>query len=271
MPRDAAGNYSLATDPVVGNTPVEAAWANPTLADVAQGLTDSLDRDGNGTMNVGLQYADGSRNAPGISWSNEPNTGFRRAAQFDQRAVVGGNDVARHVRPTEVAGLQHPHEIYDGMSFRPTLTGSGGAKEAPTFGALNCDNLTVGGNVAWGGGIFDGPKVLNNRELYAWGHVVGATATLSNSRNVLGVNRISAGFYQIILSEPMIYAGSFPIVLLGAELGGGAWIEASEDTGSNVRFIVFTGNAPGGPGNTFDADFSFILFNNREDPPAPDL
>jgi len=51
MSRDAGGNYNLpAGNPVITNTIIETAWANPTMADVAAALTDSLSRSGKGGM-----------------------------------------------------------------------------------------------------------------------------------------------------------------------------------------------------------------------------
>lgn len=48
MPRDSNGNYTLPTDsnPVITETVIESTWANETLGDVADALTDSLAADG---------------------------------------------------------------------------------------------------------------------------------------------------------------------------------------------------------------------------------
>ena len=51
MPRDSQGLYTLPSgNPVVAGTLIEAAWANPTMSDVAQALTDSLPRNGSAPM-----------------------------------------------------------------------------------------------------------------------------------------------------------------------------------------------------------------------------
>lgn len=51
MPRDGSGNYALpAGNPVVTGTVISSSgWANPTLADIAAALTQSLSRDGQTT------------------------------------------------------------------------------------------------------------------------------------------------------------------------------------------------------------------------------
>lgn len=51
MPRNSQGLYTLpAGNPVVAGTLIEADWANPTLADIAQAITDSLPRNGTAPM-----------------------------------------------------------------------------------------------------------------------------------------------------------------------------------------------------------------------------
>jgi hypothetical protein len=55
MSRDASGQFNLAPgNPVITGTIIETQWANPTLADIAAGLTDSLSRSGKGGMNAPL-------------------------------------------------------------------------------------------------------------------------------------------------------------------------------------------------------------------------
>jgi hypothetical protein len=56
MPRNSGGTYSLPpSNPVVTNTPISSAgWANPTLADIAQALTDSISKNGVTTPTTNL-------------------------------------------------------------------------------------------------------------------------------------------------------------------------------------------------------------------------
>ena len=53
-------------------------WANTTLDDIQQGLTDSLDRQGRGGMLAPFKFFDGSVTTPGASFTNETSTGFSR-------------------------------------------------------------------------------------------------------------------------------------------------------------------------------------------------
>lgn len=86
MPRDPSGNYTLpAGNPVVSGTTIDSSWANGTMNDLANEITNSLSRNGNGGMNVPLPFADGSQSAPGITFTAEPTTGIFRQAN----GVVG--------------------------------------------------------------------------------------------------------------------------------------------------------------------------------------
>ena len=81
MSRDANGNYTLpAGNPVLPDTLIDVNWANPTMDDIATALTDSLSRSGNGGMLVPFENADGSAGAPGMTWVNEPTSGWYRKA-----------------------------------------------------------------------------------------------------------------------------------------------------------------------------------------------
>lgn len=96
MPRDATGNYTLpAGNPVITHEPIESAWANSTMPDIAAALTDSLSRNGNGGMLVPFKFADGVAAGPGMSWVNEPTSGWYRAATNDFRYSVGAQDVLK--------------------------------------------------------------------------------------------------------------------------------------------------------------------------------
>lgn len=80
MPRNAAGTYTLpAGNPVVVGTAIEATWANTTLADIANELTNSLSREGEGGMLAPFRVFDGTAGAPGLAFLNEPSSGIYRA------------------------------------------------------------------------------------------------------------------------------------------------------------------------------------------------
>ena len=96
MPRDSNGDYELVSgNPVEPGTIIQSTWANTTMEDIAIALSDSLDRYGRGGMLAPFLFFDGSREAPGAAWANEPNTGLYRAGGGDLRMSVRANDVMK--------------------------------------------------------------------------------------------------------------------------------------------------------------------------------
>jgi hypothetical protein len=94
MPRDAAGNYTLPSgNPVFPGTVIESDWANPTMADIGTALTDSLSRNGLGGMLVPFKNADGAVGTPGMTWVNEPTSGWYRKALNEFWYSVGNEDI----------------------------------------------------------------------------------------------------------------------------------------------------------------------------------
>lgn len=96
MPRNGSGTYSLpAGNPVVAGTTIDAAWANDTMNDLANEITNSLSRTGAGGMLAPFRIADGAVSAPGLSFLNETNTGIYRAGSGEMWLTVGGVAVAQ--------------------------------------------------------------------------------------------------------------------------------------------------------------------------------
>jgi hypothetical protein len=96
MPRNSGGVYSLpAGNPVVSGIIIESEWANTTMEDIEEALTNSLDRSGMGGMLAPMKFADGTESLPGITWTNEPSTGLYREALNDMRLSVDGTKLFR--------------------------------------------------------------------------------------------------------------------------------------------------------------------------------
>ncbi len=93
MPRNASGVYSLpGGNPVVTNTLISSTWANTTLSDVANEVTNSLDRNGRGSMLAPFKNVDGTSALPGMTYGNEPSLGFFRRGAGQIGISVGGLD-----------------------------------------------------------------------------------------------------------------------------------------------------------------------------------
>jgi hypothetical protein len=94
--RNTSGVYTLpAGNPVAGGTVITKTWANQTMGDLANEITASLSRDGNGGMRAPLRVPDGSAPAPTLSFTNETGTGLRRAGAGDLRIGVLGADTLK--------------------------------------------------------------------------------------------------------------------------------------------------------------------------------
>ena len=99
MPRNAAGVYSLPSgNPVVTDTIIETNWANPTLADIGNELTNSLDRAGRGGMTGPFSIADGTAAAPGLRFTNDPANGLYHVG-VNQWALVANGAVVANIAP----------------------------------------------------------------------------------------------------------------------------------------------------------------------------
>ena len=96
MPRNASGTYSLPSgNPVSSGTLIDSNWANNTLNDLANEVTDSLSRSAEGGMLAPLRLTDGVQATPSIAFTNEPSTGLYRAGTNEAWFVTGGNQVAK--------------------------------------------------------------------------------------------------------------------------------------------------------------------------------
>lgn len=114
MPRNAAGVFSLASayNPVITDELITAIWANTTLSDMGQALSDSLDRNGRGGMLAPFRLSDGTEALPGLAFLNESNTGFARLAAGTVSGVVAAAEVLR-LQATSAQFYQPPRYSAD--------------------------------------------------------------------------------------------------------------------------------------------------------------
>ena len=161
MPRNSSGVYTLPSgNPVVPGTTIDAAWANDTMEDMANELTNSLSRTGAGGMLAPFRIADGLVTGPGLSYLNETNTGlYRSGAGSTWMAVLGVNTVQ-----FSTVGLTIP--------FGKALTAQGNASVTGTLsvtgGTTLASSLAVGGAITATGGVLgnvtaaSGTSTFNN-------------------------------------------------------------------------------------------------------------
>lgn len=144
MPRNSSGVYQLpAGNPVVSGTLIESTWANSTMSDMAQALSDSLDRFGRSTMAAPLLLNDGTVAAPGMAFGAESSTGLYRESSHVMGVSVAGVEVARFTS----AGISalFPMLFADGTLAAPGI--AFGAETGTGFyrPAANTLGVAVGG------------------------------------------------------------------------------------------------------------------------------
>lgn len=161
MPRNGSGVYTLPSgNPVVPGTVIEAAWANDTLEDIANELTNSLSRTGAGGMIAPFRIADGNVSAPGLAFLNETGTGLYRAGSGSVwMSVLGVNTVQ-----FSTVGLTIPSG--------KALTAQGNASVGGTLGVTGAatlsSTLAVTGAITATGGVLgnvtaaSGTSTFNN-------------------------------------------------------------------------------------------------------------
>jgi Chaperone of endosialidase len=135
MPRNGSGTFTLVTgNPVVSGTIIESTWANNTLADIADSITNSLARNGEGGMTAPLRLVDGTVSVPGLAFANETGSGLYRAAAGDIGLSVLGSRILR----VQAAGA----------TVTGTLTtGNLVVDDNSTLGSSNTDTLAVNARI----------------------------------------------------------------------------------------------------------------------------
>jgi hypothetical protein len=94
MSRNGGGVYLLPEPPFLPNTVISSSAVNSDFSDIADALTGSLARDGQGGMTGPLQLA-----SQGMTYLSDPNTGLRRSAA-DTQEIFGGGLVQATIGPT---------------------------------------------------------------------------------------------------------------------------------------------------------------------------
>jgi microcystin-dependent protein len=172
MPRNSSGNYTLPVgNPVQPDTVIETSWANPTMADIASALSDSLDRYGRGGMLAEFKVADGTAPSPGMSFVSQSNMGMYRDGNNVLGLSVAGGAVMK-LRDTAIDMLQ-PVNFPTGITGNPAFSGNAvfNGLVSLASGTLLAPSLTFTGDTD--SGFFhpaDGviALVLNGVEMMRW-------------------------------------------------------------------------------------------------------
>jgi len=144
MPRNASGTFSLVSgNPVVSGTLIDATWANNTLNDIANEMTDSLSRSGEGGMLAPLRLTDGVQATPGLGFTNEPGSGLYRAGTNEWWSVAGGAQVQQHTANGALT------RFAAGAVGTPSLSAFGDVNTGLWFPAADTLAASVGGVEGW--------------------------------------------------------------------------------------------------------------------------
>ncbi len=134
MPRNVSGTYTLPLPPVVPATVIQAAWANTTTDDIAQGITDSLDRQGRGGMIAPFRLVDGAAASPALSFSAETGTGLYRQGAGIMSVSIMGVKVGQWSSTGYTGALAGPFTVTGAVDF----TGA-----TPSFARVGLGDGTV--------------------------------------------------------------------------------------------------------------------------------
>jgi hypothetical protein len=185
--RNSSGTHTLASgNPVVSGTSISTTWANNTLGDISQALTDSLDRNGKGGMLSPLRVPNGSLSAPTLSWTNDTDTGLYLVGDAQPAMTVAGTQ--RQAWTSAGSSVTGTFSV----SGASTLTGN--TTVGGTLGVTGAATLSGGGTVAGGnffltasgaqgitksnGALLIGPSDANETQFWRNGSLVGSfTAT----------------------------------------------------------------------------------------------
>jgi len=179
MPRNLSGVYTLpAGNPVVPGTTIDASWANTTLEDISNELTNSLSRTGAGGMLAPFRIADGNVTGPGLSFLNETNTGyFRVGAGSTAFAVLGVNTLQINTTAVTVPNTRTLN-AQGAALVGGTLGVTGAATFASTLAATGAITATGGvlGNITAASGTSTFNDLVINGSLDM---VAGSSATIT--------------------------------------------------------------------------------------------
>ncbi len=189
MPRDSSGNYTLpAGNPVITGTVITSDWANDTMSDMGNEMTNSLSRNGQGGMLAPLQFVDGSVNEPGIAFVLEPTLGWYRSgtsimalaalgdehlrydANFTSFSVQQGNNPSINLHPVVAGGVPSVRfrDVPGTVRARIDFDEAGGAfslQRISDVGALETLlTLTDNGNVNINGPVPFGDDQLTRKD-----------------------------------------------------------------------------------------------------------
>jgi hypothetical protein len=114
---------------------IATTWANPTLADIATEITDSLSRSGKGNMNAPFRQVNGDVLAPSYSFINATTWGgyYTTSPSPQHRIACDGTDVVKY-EPTRAISVVDTY-VGDPSEKHIVMYGEGSTTGNPTIDA----------------------------------------------------------------------------------------------------------------------------------------
>lgn len=231
MPRDSNGNYTLpAGNPVVSNTLITSSWANNTMGDLSNEMTDSLSRSGKGGFTAPVSIVDKSGSVPGLNFGLEPTSGFKREAAEDLRIQVTATDVLQCIK----TGVR----VLSGGSFKvpvveetgqKVMRGVGGTTVCyfyndtpPTGWTLNEPDTNIRELVIGPSGSSQGGTIGGSIDPTNLTQTLAVTITGNTAGHILGISQMPQGVGVSSLDNPSNF---------GVGLGSGAYVAGTLSQG----------------------------------------
>lgn len=251
MPRNGSGQYTLpgGINPVQPNTLIETGWANPTLTDIAQALTNSLAKDGQTAM-TGALNMDGHR-IRNVADPTDPKDAvsleFLTSKGLDRLGVSGwGRPDSGTFPPLTLTG-DYTIEVPEGTGYviNPD-TGSTfvswAAQSVVLTGVTSSWATTIAVNAAGTitqlAGNVDESWARNYVILGVAVHPLGVVTSILNAPSILG--NVAYGMYDLAMVARNM-------AISGGQISGNALDALSFDMAA--RRVFYYGGTP----NDFDA------------------
>lgn len=195
MSRASNGNYALpAGNPVIPSTVIESAWANNTLNDLAEAMTDSLSRTGKGVMQADLVM--GGYKVSGVAAATE-SADAPTALQIRNMAFSWLFPVS-----SDVGG-----NVYAGTAILPDapVAGTGFLFFADKTNTSSTITLSVNGGAALPLLVNGAPPAVG---LVLPGTVLSVMFYANTYRVLGGISGDNLGISSLVSSDPAVISGT---------------------------------------------------------------
>jgi hypothetical protein len=232
MPRNASGTFSLVSgNPVTSGTLIDATWANNTLNDIANEMTDSLSRSGEGGMLAPLRLTDGVQATPGLGFTNEPGSGIYRAGTNEWWSVAGGVQVQQHTANGAVT------RFAAGAVGTPSLSAFGDVNTGFWFPAADTVALSTAGAERWRVDSSGNFGVGTSSPGYKLTVQSAIDTYAFNIRDTIGNERVLIG------SRATAPIDNITPVQMGNDNTGNLFLSSRTNSASGINFYTNAGTA----------------------------